>query len=163
MIVVVYNFSADYMLGFWIGIASALLAALFSVLNKEYLDLAGPGVITFYEMFSAFMMMSLLMLFVHSSDSITSLIPTIQDLTLLIVLALFCTILPFILHLIALRKLSAFTTNLIVNLEPVYGILLAALLLNEYAELDLSFYIGGTLIVILVLIYPYVKMKFRQN
>ena len=49
---------------------------------------------------------------------------------LLLVLALLCTLLPFALALVALRQLSAYGVQLITNLEPVYAIVLAALLLG---------------------------------
>jgi hypothetical protein len=48
-------------------------------------------------------------------------------------------------------------TNFIFNLEPVYGVLLAAWLLQDYRELTTSFYIGGVGILLLVFMYPLFK------
>ena len=157
MILIAFNFSSTYLIGFWVGILSAFLAALFSILNKKYIEIAEPDVMTFFEMLSAFVFMSFLIPLVNNNLWRSSFFPSSQNLFYLIVLAIICTILPFILHLKALKELSAFTTNLIVNLEPIYGVIMAALILNEYNELDVNFYLGGSVIVVLVILYPLVK------
>jgi threonine/homoserine efflux transporter RhtA len=72
----------------------------------------------------------------------------------LLILAFACTLLPFALSLIALRHLSAYASSLAVNLEPVYAIILAAVLLGEQQELSPSFYLGAIMIIAVVLAYP---------
>ncbi len=70
--------------------------------------------------------------------------------TLLLVLALGCTLFPYALSLIALRHINAYSAQLAVSLEPVYAILLAMLLLGEQRELTFSFYLGVTIILLVV-------------
>lgn len=65
------------------------------------------------------------------------------------------TVLPFLFQLQALTKLSAFTVNLVYNLEPVYSIAIAAVLFNELQEVNFSFWLGMALIVVSVLIQTY--------
>jgi drug/metabolite transporter (DMT)-like permease len=77
----------------------------------------------------------------------------------LLVLSLLCTTLAYILTLRALQHLSAFASNLTINLEPVYGIILAILLLGEHKELTISFYVGVMMILMAVISYPYLKKK----
>lgn len=74
-------------------------------------------------------------------------LPTASDATWLLILALACTLLPFALCLVALRHLSAFSAQLSVNLEPVYAIVLAALVFGEQQELAPRFYVGVAIIV----------------
>jgi len=73
---------------------------------------------------------------------------------LLAVLAVGCTLLPFALSLVALRELSAFAAQLAINLEPVYAIVLAILLLGEQRELGATFYVGVAVILAAVLAHP---------
>ena len=80
----------------------------------------------------------------------------------LLVLALLCTTLTFVLSLRALRRLSAFTTNLTVNLEPVYGIFLAYFLLDDARELGPNFYWGAGLIVFAVFGYGLIAGRLRR-
>ena len=80
---------------------------------------------------------------------------------LLLVLALACTLLPFALSLVALRHMSAFAAQLAVNLEPVYAIVLAILLLGEQRELTLQFYLGVAIILAAVFIHPLLGTPHR--
>jgi drug/metabolite transporter (DMT)-like permease len=73
---------------------------------------------------------------------------------LLVVLAVGCTLVPFVLSLMALRHLTAFGAQLVVNLEPVYAILLAIPLLGEQRELGLTFYAGVAIILAAVFAEP---------
>jgi len=71
--------------------------------------------------------------------------------------------LAYILSLRALKHLTAFATNLVINLEPLYGILLAAAILKEYEQLTINFYIGGGIIIAVVLSYPYLKKRYSKT
>jgi drug/metabolite transporter (DMT)-like permease len=63
----------------------------------------------------------------------------------------------------ALRYISAFTSNLTINLEPVYGIVLAWLLLNENEQLNVGFYVGTGIILSSVALYPFLKAKLENK
>ncbi len=159
MILTTYNFEGDMMLGFWIGLLSAISFAYFSVLNRQVIDRASPASITLIEMTSACLFLTLCspLVFIFYED--LTIVPTGIDIIYLLALAGLCTILPFILHLIALKHLSAFMTNIVMNLEPVYGIILAILILKEHKELNPQFYIGVVLIVLIVMVYPMLKRR----
>jgi drug/metabolite transporter (DMT)-like permease len=81
-------------------------------------------------------------------------LPTPRDGLLLVTLALACTLLPFSLSFVALRHISAFSAQLAINLEPVYAIVLAALLLGEQRELTAQFYVGVAIILAGVSLQP---------
>jgi drug/metabolite transporter (DMT)-like permease len=82
---------------------------------------------------------------------------------LLLTLALACTLLPFALSFVALRHMSAFAAQLAVNLEPVYAIVLAIVLLGEQRELTLQFYAGVTIILLGVLVHPWFARPRRVS
>ena len=84
----------------------------------------------------------------------TVILPDWRDAGLLLVLALACTLLPFILSLHALRHISAFSTQLALNLEPVYAIVIAALWLKEHRELTPQFYLGVAIVLAAVFVQP---------
>lgn len=159
MYLTTYDFSTDMLWGFWLGIVSALLLAYFTILNRKLISEASPEVITFLEMGSSWLFLSIcsFLLFVIETDY--PVIPQNSDIIYLIVLSLGCTILPFVLHLKALKHISAFATNLIINLEPVYGIVMAAIILKEYRELNVKFYLGVIIIVLIVMMYPLLNSK----
>ena len=162
MVLVVKNIDLSMHIGIYLGLISSLLAVIFSVLNKKYIDDVDPMTITFIELGSAWLFISccLPFLFTYSEEPIFFW-PTAMDLVYLLVLALACTTLAYILSLRALKHLSAFATNLTINLEPVYGIILAWLILNENQELDSGFYYGCLLIVSVVFAYPFLKKRIK--
>jgi drug/metabolite transporter (DMT)-like permease len=139
--------------GIMVGIISAFLTSLFAVLNKRYVHDAEPQAVTFIEMLSGAVFLGFAGILYFGSDK-TLIMPNLGDGILLLILALACTLLPFILSLHALRHISAFTTQLALNLEPVYAIVIAALWLKEYEELTPRFYLGVSIILLAVFIQP---------
>lgn len=147
-------------LGIAVGVLSAALAAIFTILNKRYARDTSAESITLFEMAVGGIFLILLGSAVFGTEA-TLIRPQLGDFLWLIVLAIACTAIPFILWLQALKHLSAFTTQIALNLEPVYAILLAALWLGEHQQLDLSFYLGAIAILAVVFIQPRIDPSRR--
>jgi drug/metabolite transporter (DMT)-like permease len=81
------------------------------------------------------------------------------DLVWVLILAIFCTNLTFYLGTYSLKYLSAFTANLTVNLEPIYGIILGILIFHENNELNAKFYIGTLIIITAIFINPILSLR----
>ena len=161
MILIVQSIDLSMQKGLLVGFAAAFFAALFGTLNKKYVDDTNPYIITFVELGSAWIFISVLFLVGQSYIDLSIFMPQRwQDWVYILILSLLCTTLAYILSLRALKHLTAFATNLVINLEPLYGILLAAAILKEYEQLTTNFYIGGGIIIVVVLAYPYLKKRF---
>ena len=132
------------------GVASAFLVALFGTLNKRMVDAGDPLTVTALELGAGTVVLTLLAplmpLLVPAFAGPLLILPSAHDGFWLVVLALACTLFPFALCLVALRHLSAFTAQLSVNLEPIYAIVLAALIFGEQQELSPQFYLGVAII-----------------
>jgi drug/metabolite transporter (DMT)-like permease len=151
-IYLIFHFDARYQTGIIVGIISAALAALFSVLNKKNIAIDTSQVIMLYELSGGLLLLTLLMpIYLHFFPS-KSLLPSFSDWGWLIILSWVCTIVAMKLMLEALQKVSAFTQNLSLNLEPVYAIILAFILFHENEQLDTSFYYGVGLILLSVIL-----------
>ena len=137
MCLIVNTVNSAMINGIYIGLLSALLAAIFSTLNKRLIDDADSYSITFLELGSAWIFISLLVPVLIWNGKEIQFWPVGTDWTYLLILALLCTTLAYILSLRALKYVSAFVANLTINLEPVYGILLAVILLNDYKKVRL--------------------------
>jgi len=149
------------------GVLSALLAALFSAYNKRLILCTDSLTATALEMLSGgltvFTIIAALSLLPQAEnfDSAVFLTaaqllqaPSSADLFWLLVLALICTLLPFALSLKAMRHISAYAAALAVNLEPLYAMVLAVLILDEQRQVDSSFYLGAAIVLLVVFIYP---------
>jgi drug/metabolite transporter (DMT)-like permease len=142
---VVGGVSAGMRLGLLVGALSALLVAVFSAMNKRLVDRADPLVVTCVEMGTGALFLTgltpLLPALLPQEGPLFP-VPGARDALLLAVLAVGCTLVPFALSLVALRHLTAFGAQMVVNLEPVYAVLLAVPLLGEQRELGATFYLG---------------------
>ncbi len=161
MILIVRNIDISLIEGFMVGLLSAFLASLFASLNKKYVEDATPYVISFLEMFGAFLFISICLPFVI--DNIQAIMPTSTDWIYLIILALLCTTLAFVLSMMALKHVSAFDSNLVINLEPIYGIGLAVIVLKEHEQLTPLFYMGGILLMLIVFSHPILAKKINAR
>lgn len=163
MILIVGGLPKGMIGGFIVGLVSALLAVVFSVINKKNIQKAPPLSIMFLNMSGGWILLSVIVPFYLYFDTSAIFLPSTTDWIYLVILALVCTNLGYFLSVRALRHISAFTSNLIVNLETVYGILLAWLILNEDKQLTPSFYLGAILIIISVFSYPFIKNRFMTT
>ena len=145
-------------LGIAVGILSSLLTAVFATLNKRYVHEADPESVTFIEMSVGALALAGASALYFGVDA-TFIRPDLYNFSFLLVLAILCTLLPFIVSLHALRHISAFSTQLALNLEPVYAIVIAALWLREYQELTPQFYAGVAVILSAVFVQPLLLRK----
>jgi len=142
--------------GVLVGGLSALCVAVFGACNKRLVREADPWTITCIELGAGPIVLSLLAPLLWRSGPVLP-VPGLRDAVLLVILAIVCTLLPFVLSLVALRHMSAFTAQLVVNLEPVYTILFAVLLLGEQHQLGWAFYAGVAIILGVALSQPLVR------
>jgi drug/metabolite transporter (DMT)-like permease len=162
MALIAGNIDWGMRVGFAVGIVGALLAAVFSSLNKRLVDNHPPPplVMSFTELAGGVAVCSLALPFLFWQNPETPFLPTTPDWGWLFVLAWVCTLLPYYLTLLAMRHITAFATNLTINLEPVYGVLLAAVFFHEHEDLNPQFYIGVIVILLAVFSHPFLKKYF---
>jgi drug/metabolite transporter (DMT)-like permease len=132
-------------LGFWVGVLSAALAALYNALNKRHLGHHDAMAVTWLELGAGFLVVTAITVLAAPAGE-AFLMPSVHDGAWLLVLAILCTLIPFAVALRTLRHLSAFTAQLAINLEPLYAIALAVLFLGEARELDGMFFLGVAIV-----------------
>lgn len=158
---IILNANINSFIGVVLGITSALLASLFSVLNGKLVQKNNPVVISFYEFLSGVIFILLYLIFSGNLAelTITSLIS--YDYLYIFILGSICTAYAFIASVHILKYLSPYTLVLTYNLEPVYGILLAIFIFPETEKMEFSFYVG-TLIILSTIIINSI-LKFRKS
>lgn len=159
-IYLIFKFEFQYWQGIVFGLMAALCASFFSILNAKMVKQDSPTIITFYEMIGAFMGVSVIMFFSGQYDQ--RMILSSSDWIYLILLGSVCTAFAYVLGVAVMRELSAFTVALTTNLEPVYGILLAIIILGHKETMSLGFYSGAIIILGAVFLYPLIKTRFQQ-
>jgi len=162
MFLIVNNTRLDMLPGIWVGLLAAALAALFATLNKKYIHTARPLQISLLEMSSAWMFITLLLPFLFQMPEIDKFWPAGSDWAYILLLSLLCTTLPYALSVRALQHVTAFASNMVINMEPVYGVILAWLILGDNEDLNTGFYIGTAMIILVVFLYPVFRRRVRR-
>lgn len=161
-ILFIFKFDTAYRSGILVGLASSFLAAIFTLLNKKLTAHIPPQTIQTYEMSGGFIFLTMIVCLLNLFQGTPLVVPSMQDWGWLLLLSLVCTVWANYLMLSTLKHISAFTLNITLNLEPVYGILLAFFLFQEQKQLGFSFYIGLSLITLSVILQMR-KIIFEQK
>lgn len=155
----IFSFDTSYRFGIILGVISAAIFALYTLFNKILEPGKSTRCMLFYELLGGCIFMTLFLpVYLYFSPSV-NIIPAGMDWFWLIILAFFCTVLLYLIHISVLKTLSAFTVSIAGNLEPIYGILFAILFFGEAHDLSVSFYIGMILILLSVFLQSFMKNK----
>ncbi|WP_373707879.1 DMT family transporter [Kaistella sp.] len=155
----IFKTEFQYKEGIFYGILTALFGTIFSVFNGKIFGKTSSGNIIFYEIFSGFLILTAFLLLSGQIFQINEI--STRDLTLVILLASVFTAFPMLESVNLMKYISPFTLILTVNLEPVYGIILAFFIFGESEQMSPIFY-GASLIMILAIIVNGI-LKSRKN
>lgn len=156
------SFQFNYHLGLFLGIFSGLTAAIFTLINARLVTRVPSFTITFYEMIGAFVCVVLFLPYYQenlATNQTLQLTPTFTDWLLIALLALACSVYAYTVMINLTRKLSVFFLQLTLNLEPVYGILMALIIFGQQEVMGWNFYAGTLIILSAVLLYPTLKAR----
>ena len=142
--------------GIAVGTLAAFTGAVFSSLNERYIHDSNALAVTGIEMGAGALVLTVLGPLLPASERPWQ-TPDPHDMALLLTMAVVCTLLPFAMWLASLRHLSALSTALATNMEPVYAVLLASLLLGEQHQLSAWFYGGVAIVVAVAFGHPFLQ------
>lgn len=158
----IFTIETKYWLGIILGMLASLTAAFFGVMNGLMIRKNEATVISFYELFAALTGLSIIMLFTGQINPAFFQLDA-QSIIGLLILALVCTVFPFIASVNLYKHISPYTQILTVNLETVYGILWAIIFYQENREVKPGFYIGVLIILAAVFINPIIKKHLEKK
>ena len=161
-IYLIMDVEGSYRIGLLVALLSAFLASLFSVFNGKIAYKWDATVITFYQMLGGVLTLTLFIPFM-SPNMVDFTIPSGMDLVYLIILSTICTAYTFIVAMKLMKTISAFTVVLTVNLEPVYGIIMAYFIFGESETMSPKFYVGTLIIVSTVFLNSWLKGRKIQK
>lgn len=153
---IIFNVETKYTTGIYLAVTSAFLSALFSVINGKYAKEYDPNIISLYELSSGVFFISIYLFFAGSFTSAFFAL-SVNDLIWLFLLSSICTAYAFSASVKVMKFLSPFTVMLTINLEPIYGIILALLIFDDTEEMSPLFYVGALIILATVIANGIVK------
>lgn len=154
----IFQTESNYYFGIILALISAFLSALFSVVNGNLANQVSPSVISFHELGAGVVFLSLFLLFSggFTFDFFTL---SFSDFGYLFLLSSVCTAYAFIASVQVLKHLTPYTVMLTINLEPIYGILLALVLFGEKEQMNPNFYFGALIILATVVLNGIWKLR----
>lgn len=155
---IIFKVETNYYLGMTLALISAFLSALFAVINSKFVQKNDPVIISFYELSGGTLFFSLL-LALTSSFNPNFFVLSASDFTYLLILSSVCTAYAFIVSTSVMKYLSPYTVMLTINLEPIYGIILALIIFDKKEKMSPDFYIGALLILLTVLLNAFIKSR----
>ena len=159
---IIFNVEGIYLEGMLLAITSAFLSALFSVINGQFVKQHNPTTSSFYVIAGGVFFLSILLLF-SGSFSVTFFKLSTSDLLYLMVLSSVCTAYAFIASTAVMKFLTPYTVMLTINLEPIYGIILAVIIFEEKEKMSTEFYIGAAVILVTVVLNGLIKSKLKTT
>ena len=158
----IMNVEIKYIEGMICALFSVFVGVMFTIFNGKLIQKHDSTVISLYEFFSGFFFVSLYLLydgrFTTQFFQISG-----KDWALLILLSSVCTAYAFTASVNVMKKLSPYTVMLTTNLEPVYGIFLAYLIIGDSEKMSVPFYIVSGIILATVIANGVVKNYYRKK
>jgi drug/metabolite transporter (DMT)-like permease len=155
---IIFDAERNYFWGILTALASAFLSALFSVINSKLVKSHDATVMSFYELSGGVVFFTIILLFTHNFTPTFFSLST-KDFMYLMILSSVCTAYAFIASTSIMKFLSPYTVMLTINLEPIYGIILAVLIFKEKEKMSFEFYIGAFIILLTVILNSIIKSR----
>lgn len=159
---IIFNVEGKYVEGIALALTSAFLSASFAVINSKFVQQYDATVISFYELSGGVLFFSVFLLFLGSFNADFFKL-SLEDFIYLMVLSSVCTAYAFIASTAVMKFLSPYTVMLTINLEPIYGIILAVLWFKDKEQMSPEFYIGAVIILITVIINGIIKSRAKAT
>jgi drug/metabolite transporter (DMT)-like permease len=163
---IIFASDFSYSTGLILGVISGLTCAIFSIINSQIVKRVDSFTITFYEMTGAWLVTVLFFpvyRYFWAEGHQLRMTPSLTDLVCIALLAWLCTVYAYSAAVELMKKISAFFFQLTLNLEPVYGIIMAVIIFGAAEKMNFNFYVGTLVILIAVLIYPLAKKRFTAT
>src|SRR5690606_4106429 len=161
-LLLIFQFETQYKMGIIVALISAFLSASFSIINGKLANSHDSVVISFYELVGGLFLLACF-LFYQGGFTVDHFNFQPYDFIWLGILGSICTAYPFIATIDIMKYLSPYTVMLTINLEPIYGILLAVFLFKDQEKMTTAFYIGAMNILLTVLLNAYFKNRKKAS
>jgi drug/metabolite transporter (DMT)-like permease len=158
----IFDVETHFLTGILLALSSAFLSALFSVINGKFAVKYAATAISFWELLFGTISISIFFLFTNSFN-LEFFTVSKSDWLYLFILASACTAYAFIASVHVMKWIKPYTVMLTINMEPIYGIILALLILGDVEYMSNQFYYGALIILATVIVNGIIKTRNRTK
>jgi drug/metabolite transporter (DMT)-like permease len=160
-ILLIFKTEFQYKEGIFYGVLCAIFGTVFSVFNGKLFGKTSSGNIIFYEIFSGWFILMIFYLVTGQIMQMNEI--NYKDLALIGLLASVFTAYPMFESVKLMKYISPFTLILTVNLEPVYGIILAFFIFGESEHMSPVFYVASLVMILAIVVNALIKTRKQKN
>ncbi|SEW49436.1 Uncharacterized membrane protein [Chryseobacterium wanjuense] len=160
-ILLIFKTEFQYKEGILYGVLCAIFGTIFSVFNGKMFGKTSSGNIIFYEIFCGWAILMIIYLFTGQIFQMNEI--SYRDIALICLLASVFTAFPMLESVNLMKYISPFTLILTVNLEPVYGIILAFFIFGESEHMSPIFYIASGVMILAIIANGLIKAKKQKT
>lgn len=165
-VVCIFGFATQYVEGIIYGLISAFFAALFTVINGRFISNITSFNITKYEMLGGTLILLVILAATGKVDASFFEVSS-MDWVYLIVLAIVCTTVAFMVSVWVMKFVTPFTVSMSVNMEPIYTIIIALIIASftgsTKEHMSAGFYLGAGIILTAIFTNAYLKKKKNRR
>jgi len=161
-LLLIFNAEFDKLYGILIALLSAVLSVFFTLINGKLAQRLPASTVTFYELTIRFVALTAFCLW-YNDFSLSPFVLQGNDWVYLLILGSICTAYAFIVSVQVMQQLTPFTIMIIINMEPIYGILMALVIFGKKELMSTNFYIGVALILLAIASNGYLKSKQKPT
>ena len=159
---IIFKTQFKYMEGIIYSLISVIFSVLFTLINGKLVGQASSYTISLYELLGGFITLSFILILSNDFNAELFILKN-NDFLWLLILGTICTAYAFVVSVDVMKHLSPYSLMLSINMEPVYGILLASLFLNESKNMSYQFYIGFSFIFLAVVLNGILKIRQKYK
>jgi drug/metabolite transporter (DMT)-like permease len=160
-ILLIFKTEFRFKVGIFYGVLCAVFGTIFSVFNGKMFGKTSSGNIIFYEIFSGWFILMIIYFFSGQIFHMNEI--SYRDIALICLLASVFTAFPMLESVNLMKYISPFTLILTVNLEPVYGIILAFFIFGESEHMSPIFYIASGVMILAIIANGLIKAKKQKT
>lgn len=159
-LLLIFKVETQYANGILIALVAAFMGVVFTLINGKLVATQNPTIISFYELVMGVLLISIFLGFQGGFNAEFFQLSQ-NDWIFIFILASFCTAYAFIGGIHVMKYISPYSVVLTNNLEPVYGIMLAFIILGETEKMSPMFYVGALIILATVIANGILKNRGR--
>jgi len=159
---IIFKTQFKYMEGIIYSLISVIFSVLFTLINGKLVGQASSYTISLYELLGGFITLSFILILSNDFNAELFILKN-NDFLWLLILGTICTAYAFVVSVDVMKHLSPYSLMLSINMEPVYGILLASLFLNESKNMSYQFYLGFSFIFLAVVLNGILKIRQKYK
>lgn len=159
---IIFEVETSFHLGIILALCSAFLSALFSVINGKFAVKYPATSISFWELLFGTLCITIFLISTQSFE-LSFFKVSKTDWIYLFILASACTAYAFIASVHVMKWIKPYTVMLTINLEPIYGIILALIILGDTEYMSNQFYYGALIILATVILNGIIKTRNKRK